>query len=84
VVAERGREFAFAVGGSFVRWGYNFTPVEGGTELTESWELLPGGVAHFEERYGAGAEAQISEREQAARAGIPATLAAIKRAAEAA
>ncbi len=34
VVAERGREFAFVVGGSFVRWGYTFAPVEGGTEVT--------------------------------------------------
>src|ERR1019366_10286039 len=28
VLAERGREFAFVVGGSWVRWGYTFTPVE--------------------------------------------------------
>ncbi len=42
IAAERGREFAFVVGGSWVRWGYTFTPVDGGTEVTESWEFLPG------------------------------------------
>lgn len=43
VVAERGREFAFVVGGEqdgWVRWGYRFTPVEGGTEVEESWVVL--------------------------------------------
>src|SRR2546425_4945041 len=50
VAADRGREFAFAVGGSYVRWGYTFTTVEGGTQVTESWEFLPGGAAMFEER----------------------------------
>ena len=81
-VADRGREFAFVVGGSFVRWGYTFSPVEGGTEVTESWEMLPGGVAMFGERFGDDAEAQIAERAEAARTGIPMTLAALKRAAE--
>ena len=82
VVAERGREFAFVVGGSWVRWGYTFTPVEEGTEVTESWEFLPGGIARFEERFGDEAPAQIAERTEAAHQGIPATLAAIKRVAE--
>jgi hypothetical protein len=41
VAADRGREFAFAVRGSWVRWGYTFTPVAGGTQVTESWEFLP-------------------------------------------
>ena len=81
-VADRGREFAFVVGGSFVRWGYTFNPVEGGTEVTESWEMLPGGITAFGERFGDGAEAQIAERAEAARTGIPMTLAALKRAAE--
>ena len=81
-VADRGREFAFVVGGSFVRWGYTFNPVEGGTEVTESWEMLPGGITAFGERFGDGAEAQIAERAEAARSGIPITLAALERAAE--
>jgi hypothetical protein len=47
VTADRGREFAFVVNGSWTRWGYAFSPVDGGTQLTESWEFLPGGVAGF-------------------------------------
>lgn len=84
VVAEPGREFAFVVGGSFVRWGFTFTPVDGGTQLTESWEFLPDGIAMFEERFGADAQAQIADRTEAAHTGIPVTLAAIKRTAESA
>ncbi|HET9075628.1 MAG TPA: SRPBCC family protein [Acidimicrobiales bacterium] len=83
VAAERGREFAFLVRGRYVRWAYLFTPVEGGTEMTESWEFLPEGIAWFKERFGADADAQIEDRRQAALSGIPATLRAIKRAAEA-
>jgi hypothetical protein len=83
VTADRPREFAYVVGGSWVRWGYKFTPTDGGTRLTESWEFLPAGIARFQERHGADAEAQIAERTAAAHAGIPATLAALKRAAEA-
>lgn len=80
--ADPGREFAFTVFGDRARWGYTFTAVEGGTRVTESWDFLPGGVAAFRERYGDDAENQIADREQAARAGIPKTLAALKRAAE--
>jgi len=79
VAAERGKEFAFIVNGSWTRWAYTFTGVDGGTELTETWEFLPGGEAMFEERFGADAEAQIATRLDLARTGIPATLAAIKR-----
>ncbi len=82
VVADRGREFAFVVGGSYVRWGYSFRAVEGGTEITESWEFLPDCAALFEKRFGADAQAQTADRAEAARTGIPATLAAIKRIAE--
>ena len=39
VAAEPGREFAFVVGGAWVRWGYTFAPVAGGTEVTEYYEL---------------------------------------------
>jgi hypothetical protein len=82
-VADRGREFAWLVGGSRARWGYTLEPVEGGTRLTESWEFLPDGLAFMAERYGADAPAQVQARVRAAREGIPATLAAIKRVAEA-
>ena len=84
VTAERGREFAWVVGGSFVRWGFSFAAAESGTVLTESWEFLPGGIAMFEEKFGDEAPAQITDRTQQALDGIPKTLAAIKRIAEAA
>jgi hypothetical protein len=82
VVADRGREFAFVVGGSWVRWGYAFAPADGGTQVTESWEFLPGGIARFRERFGEDAQAQIADRTEAARWSIPVTLAAIRKAAE--
>ena len=83
VAADPGRKFAWQVNDGWVHWEYVFEPEDGGTRLTESWEFLPAGIAGFRERYGADAEAQIQQRSDAARSGIPATLAAIKKAAEA-
>ena len=83
VAAEPGRKFAWQVNNGWVHWEYAFEPEGAGTRLTERWEFLPAGVAGFHERYGADAEAQIEQRHDAARTGIPATLAAIKKAAEA-
>ena len=83
VVADRGTEFAFITGGSHVRWDYTFASTADGCRVTESWELLPDGVALFEQQFGDGAEAAISERAETARTGIEKTLAALKRAAEA-
>jgi len=71
------------VGGSWVRWGYTFTPVDGGTRVTESWEFLPDGIARFHNRFGSDV-AQIADRTRAARNGIPVTLAALKKSAESA
>lgn len=82
VVADPGREFAFVVGGNLVRWGYLMAEVERGTELTETWAFLPGGIAYFHEKYEESAEDEIVARTEAAHTGIPATLAAIKRIAE--
>ncbi len=82
VVADPGGEFAFSVGGDRVRWEYRCERVAGGTELTESWEFLPAGLALFAERYGTDAKDQIADRTRAARTGIPVTLAAIKKTAE--
>jgi hypothetical protein len=82
VAADPGREFAWTVGDSFVRWGYTFEAIDTGTHLTESWEFLPAGVAMFHERLGENADAQIAYRTQAALTGIPATLAALKAVAE--
>jgi hypothetical protein len=70
------------VGGAWVRWGYSFAPVAGGTEVTESWEFLPAGIARFHERYGDDAQAEIAARTEAVHRGIPLTLAAIKKSAE--
>ena len=55
VTADRGQEFAFVVGGSWVRWGYTFAAVDGGTQVTESWAFLPEGVARFRDRFGSDA-----------------------------
>ena len=83
VAADRGREFAFEVNSGWVRWGYTFTAVDSGTQVTESWEFLPAGISGFRDRYGDDAPAQIANRTEAAHRGIPVTLAAIKKAAEA-
>jgi hypothetical protein len=83
VAADPGREFAFVVGGTWARWGYTFTPAGGGTEVTESWHFLPDGLTRFDDRYGDDAARQVALRAAAARSGIPATLAALKRSAEA-
>ena len=84
VVADPGREFAFLVGGSFIRWGYRLNPVDGGTQVTESWDFLPEGIAMFEQRFGADADKQIAARTADAHNGIGETLAALKRVAESA
>jgi hypothetical protein len=84
VAAEPGREFAWAVAEppTRARWGYTLRAVDGGTEVTETWELPPEGSAFFEQRFGDDADAQIATRAAAAETGIAATLAAIKKAAE--
>jgi hypothetical protein len=83
VAATPGREFAWEVNNGWVYWGYTFEPENGGTRLTESWRFLPAGIAGFRERFGTRADAEIDNRRTAAKSGIPATLAAIKKAAEA-
>ena len=80
--ADPGRAFGFVVGGNLVSWSFGLRPVEGGTELSESWEFLPAGLALFHERYGQQAETEIADRTAAAHRGIPATLAAVKALAE--
>jgi hypothetical protein len=49
------------------RWGYEVAPAAGGAELSETWEILPGFVEHIEANY-----------PDFAKAGIDATLAALK------
>jgi hypothetical protein len=82
VAADPGHEFAWVVGAQIARWGYTFTEVDGGTELVESWEFLPGGDIMFAERFGDAAAEQHADRYEKAVSGIPETLAAIKAAAE--
>jgi hypothetical protein len=82
VAADRGKEFAWEVQGTHARWGYTFAAVDGGTEVTERWDLPAEGIAFFEERMGDDAPAQIKAREQGAIVGMQETLAAIKEAAE--
>ncbi len=84
VAADPGREFAWEVNEGWVHWGYSFAPEGTGTRLTESWEFLPKGIAGFHERFGDAADTEIEKRSEAAKSGIPATLAAIKKAAESA
>ena len=82
LVADRGREFAWGVGGTLVHWSFALEAVPGGTSLTEAWEFLPDGLAMFRERYAEEADDQIEDRSQAALSGIPVTLARIKEIAE--
>jgi hypothetical protein len=93
IAADPGREFAFAVAGTFVRWTYTFEPTvvagsEGGrvgTALTETWEPQPDLLAFYALQYGEDqVQAVLDARAATAKAGIAATLAAIKAAAEAA
>ena len=85
-VADPGREFVFVVGADAdkVRWGYTCAVVPGGTELTESWEILPEWVKGWaDKKSGAELEEFVAERESSARTSLSVTLAAIKMAAEA-
>lgn len=77
--AEDGVAFGWSVSGGKVNWGYTMTAMDGGTELTESWEFTPDGQAFFVERFGESAPAQTAARVESARTGIPETLSAIKR-----
>ena len=72
VACEPGREFAFDTG--MMTWRYQFEPVEGGTQVTESWD------AHT---FFAKASVAVWRGRQLT-AGMRKTLANLKRAAEAA
>ncbi|HEX3786642.1 MAG TPA: SRPBCC family protein [Pseudonocardiaceae bacterium] len=79
VAADPGVEFAWLVGEGYVRWGFLLAPTPTGTRLTQTWEFRPAGIAMFHQRFGADAQTQIDQRAAQAHAGIPASLAAIKR-----
>jgi hypothetical protein len=85
VAADRGRKFAWVVvePPTGARWSYSFAAVDGGTEVTETWELPPEGSAFFENVFGDNAATEIAKRGDWAKDGIGVTLAAIKGVAEA-
>lgn len=79
IVATPGEHFAWSVGPGRAEWGYRLRPTAaGGTELTEYTRTTSYFEEVFAERYGDRAEEEIALRQQAARTGIPATLAAIR------
>jgi hypothetical protein len=89
VAREPGREFAFVNHGpegrvEMVRWGFELRPADGGaTELTQTWEVLPG----YPEGLGlddAATLAVLDLLRDAALEGMPQTLAALKADVEAA
>jgi hypothetical protein len=82
VTADRGREFSWEVNRGWARWGFRIEAADGGALLTQEWAFLPKGIASFNKRFGSDAEAEIAKRSEAAKAGIPSTLAAIRRTAE--
>jgi hypothetical protein len=76
--ADRGRAFTWQVGGRFVIWGYRLEAVDGGTELTETWQINDATETMFAEKYAERADQVLDQRRQEATAGIPATLARLK------
>ncbi|MDN5600193.1 MAG: SRPBCC family protein [Brachybacterium sp.] len=80
VVADvPGEHFAWSVGPGRAEWGYRMRPAAGGgTELTQYTRTSPALAEHFTARFGDRAEAEIAQRREAARIGIPATLEAIR------
>jgi len=84
LAADPGKEFAWVVAEppTGARWGYTLKAVDGGTELTETWELPPEGQAFFEQRFPGEGAAQVKTRADTAENGIAETLVAIKKAAE--
>lgn len=81
IVADVDQAFGWSVSDGNVHWVYRLEGVEGGasTELTELWVFTEKGQNVFKERFGESAPKEIASRTAAAHAGIPATLAAIKR-----
>jgi hypothetical protein len=84
VAADPGKEFAWKVTQppTVARWSYTFRGVEGGTEVTETWELPAEGAAFFEKMFGDDAQKEIGLRQGMAKDGIATTLGELKKAAE--
>jgi carbon monoxide dehydrogenase subunit G len=61
------------------RWGYEVVPADGGTELTETWEMHAGFVDYMEANHpDVDIVGVLEDRKQFAQSGITATLAALK------
>lgn len=83
VAAQKPKEFTWMVAGKAVRWSYTLAPEGSGTRLTESWSIPEDGFPLLEKFFGENMESELAVRRDAALSGIPETLAAIKRVAEA-
>ncbi|HEY2330561.1 MAG TPA: SRPBCC family protein [Acidimicrobiales bacterium] len=73
VAAAPGEEIAWIVGGrddGTTRWGYRFSPVEGGTEIEESWQIV-----RLHERMAEMTDEQVDKMKERTRTSIEGTLA---------
>ena len=80
VIAEPGRAFGWVVGGKdegVAEWVYRFRPVDEGTEVEESWQII-----RMNERLSALSDEQFEELKRMTESGIEATLANLKGVAE--
>jgi carbon monoxide dehydrogenase subunit G len=61
------------------RWGYEVAPADGGSELTETWELLPTFASNIQKNHpDVDVQKLAEERRTAMHTGINSTLAALK------
>jgi hypothetical protein len=82
-VADPGRELAFVtghVGQEMTRWTYRFDPVSGGTEVTETFEMLRDMPWYF--RLADRVLMGVGDRQADLEANLAATLRCLKQAAE--
>jgi hypothetical protein len=89
VAAAPGREFAFVNCGQegereLVRWGFVLRPSGDGTEVTQSWEVLPGYEENFIAQGRSPEElvARLDFMKGLAESGMPTTLDQLRRAAD--
>jgi hypothetical protein len=80
--SDPGREFAFVVGKDETSWHYRFVPLNGGCDVTESFEILkvPGAFGRFFTKIGTGVT--WAQREDDLTHGMEETLRRLKAAAE--
>jgi len=88
--ADRGRAFVFMNHGAsgnheMVRWGFTLDAADGGTLVTQTWEVLPSYEDSFaeEEAPGMTLEQRLDLMQEMASSGMPETLKNLKKVAEA-